>query len=465
MNRISPFIALCLLAISVAGTCAGAQEENAGNKVVVVAARNVADGLGTGRDIPMGQSVDRGESLLPEESSSAADELFGIEGGYLHPYLSLEEGYTDNLFNVDSNKTSSFLSRISPGIWFTLPRKKIIPITITPHNASPGGLQLQLDDYEGTDRYQLYALAGADLFFYSKDSDSNTQDVTVEGLGRYNMPSGLSLQLLDRYSLGHDGFGVGGSTDENLREFRNNLVMVTADWDLTEKLRFKLDYSNFLLNYKDNINAFLERQDNTFDLYGYYKFSVKTSFFLQYRYLMVNYDSADEKDNDQNYYYGGVRWDTTDKLSLLFKAGIQHKEFDTEAPDFQNSNNLAVDLQTLYRITEKTEMVLDLYRTNEESDSTVASERVVLGALLGYTQRFTDKITGKCRFTYENADYTQLTATNREDDTFEVRPSVQYLFKDWLMAELAYSYEIRDSSDNLFDYDTNTVLISLNFAL
>ena len=465
MNRISPFIALCLLAVPVAGVCAGAQEEDAGNKVIVVSARNVADGLGTGQDMPMGQSADRGESLLPEESGSAVDELFGIEGGYLHPYLSLEEGYTDNVFNVDSDKTSSFLSRISPGIWFTLPRKKIIPIIITPHNASPGGLQLQLDDYEGTDRYQLYALAGADLFFYSKDSDLNTQDVTLEGLGRYNMPSGLSLQLLDRYSLGHDDFGVGGSTDANLREFTNNLVMATADWDLTEKLRFKIDYSNFLLNYKDNINAFLERQDNTFDLYGYYKFSVKTSIFLQYRYLMVDYDSADEKDNDQNYYYGGVRWDTTEKLSLLFKAGLQHKEFDTKAPDYQSSNNFAVDLQSLYRITEKTEVVLDLYRTNEESDSTSASQRVVLGAHLGYTQRFTDKITGKCRFTYENADYTQLTDTNREDDTFEVRPSVQYLFKDWLMAELAYSYEVRDSSDDLFDYDTNTVLLSLNFAL
>lgn len=118
-----------------------------------------------------------------------------------------------------------------------------------------------------------------------------------------------------------------------------------------------------------SINAFLERQDDVVDLFGYYKYSVKTSLFLQYRYMAVEHDTA------------------------------------------------------------------------------------------------TEKITGKCRFTYENADYTQLAASNREDDTFEVRPSVEYLFKDWLMGELAYSYETRDSSDELFDYDTNTVLFSLNFAL
>ncbi len=113
----------------------------------------------------MGQSSEGGVFLLPEQNSSAVEDLFGAEGGSFHPYLSLEEGYTDNLFNVDSNKSGSSLSRVSPGIWFTLPRKKIIPVIITPHNASPGGLQLQIGDYEGTDRYELYALAGADLFF------------------------------------------------------------------------------------------------------------------------------------------------------------------------------------------------------------------------------------------------------------------------------------------------------------
>jgi hypothetical protein len=271
--------------------------------------------------------------------------------------------------------------------------------------------------------------------------------------------------LLDRYSLGHDGFGIGSSTDDNLREFENNLLMVTADWDITEKVRFKIDYSNFNLTYDDSTNAFLERQDDAVDLYAYYKYSVKTSIFLQYRYIMVEYDSATEKDNDQDYYYGGVRWDTTDKLSLLFKAGLQYKEYDNETPDFADSDNFVVDLQALYRITEKTEVLLDFYRKNEESDSTIASERVVFGAQFGYTQRVTEKVTGKFRFTYENADYSQLDASDREDDTYIFRPSVEYLFKEWLMAEVAYSYEARDSSDEVFDYDTNTILFSLNFAL
>jgi polysaccharide biosynthesis protein VpsM len=441
MNRLSLFIVVCLVAFPFAGLCAEVQ------------------------DMPMGQGAEGTVSMLPEETGSAVDELFGLEGGYLHPYLSLEGSFTDNLYNVDSDKTSNYLTRVSPGMWFTLPRKKIIPVTITPHNSSPGGLQQEIDDYEGTDRYQLYALAGADLFFYSEDSDLNTEDVTLEGLGRYNMPGGLSLQLLDRYNLGHDDFGFSGATEEDQREYESNLLMATTDWDITEKVRVKIDYSNFILMYDDSINEYLERQDDVVDAYGFYKYSVKTSLFLQYRYTAVNYDSATEKDNTQNSYYAGVRWDTTEKLALLFKAGMQQKEYDTETPDFDDSDNFVVDLQALYRATEKTEMKLNLYRLNEESDTTLASEKIVFGARFGYRQEFTEKITGKADLSYEKADYEELVDSDRDDDTYRFRPSAEYLFKDWLMGEMAYEYELRDSSESLFDYDTNTIFFSLNFAL
>jgi len=43
-------------------------------------------------DVPMGQSAEREESLLPEDASVKGEdeELFGKKGGYFHPYLSLE---------------------------------------------------------------------------------------------------------------------------------------------------------------------------------------------------------------------------------------------------------------------------------------------------------------------------------------------------------------------------------------
>lgn len=420
-------------------------------------------------DVPMGQSAESEKSLLPEEDEGG--ELFGTEGGYFHPYVSLAGEWTDNLYNLNTDKKSNFLTRVSPGIWVAVPRSKVIPVTITPHNSSPGGLQQQLKDHSGTDRYQLYALGGVDFLNYSEDSDLNSMDGNFEGLARYNMSSGLSLQILDRYSLGHDRFEVGNSVIEKLREFQSNIVMATGDWLVTEKIRLKVDYSNFMVDYDDEINKFLNRGDNVLDLYGYYVYSEKTSFFLQYTLMDVAYDrdllatQQQGLDNQQDFLYGGIQWASTEKLSFMLKAGYQKKEFDNLTVDSSDYSGLALDLQSTYKFKEKAEIVLNVYRKNEETDSAVAMDKEVLGATFGYMQEYTDKISGKFDVTYEDASYRQLIEQDRDDTRFVLRPAVQYLFRKWLMGELAYSYDKRDSSDDLFDYETNTFFADINFAL
>ena len=405
-------------------------------------------------------------SILPAEDALVDEgDLFGLEGGYVHPYIGLQGEYTDNVFNIDTDTTSSWITTISPGIWFAMPRKKIIPISLATNNMSPGGLQYEIADYAGGDKVLLYGLAGADIMIYSEDSDLDTQDYFAEGLGRYNMASGLSLQLVDRFTRGHDRFEAGTATADNLREYDSNMVMATADWEMTPKLRAKVDYSNFLLDYDEAENDFLDRTDNTVDLYGYYKYSPKTSIFLQYRYVVVEYDTDTDTDNTQDFYFAGFRWDTTDKLSLRFKAGLQDKSYDNLTPGYEDTDGLALDFQMLYYATEKTRIRLDFYNTNEESDSADASDKDVFGLRFGYEQHFTEKITGKFDFSFENDDYSQLDGGSPDEDRKVVRPSLPYPFQDWMMGEVAYTYDTRDSDDDFFDYDTNIFYVGLNFGM
>lgn len=464
MKALATIATLCLITSPATKVYAKSFQSIDINDILIVAADTPRESPEILEDIPMGQEAEGSPSLLPEDSDLAG-ELYGIEGGYFHPYLSVQGEYTDNLFNVDDDKTSNFLTTVSPGIWVSLPRKQVIPIKIVPHNTAAGGLSGQIGDYDGTDTFQLYGLAGTDLLYYSEESDLNTVDVGLEGLARYNMNSGLSLQILDRYSLDHDSFGVGAATDSNQREYQSNIVMGTVDWDFTEKLRAKVDLANFYLSYDEDINAFLERQDNSVDVYGFYRYSPKSSVFLEYKYVDVEYDTDTDTNNNQNFYYAGIKWDTTQKVSLLFKTGLQEKEYDNQDARYSDTDNLTFDLQMLYRFTEKTQASLDAYYLAEESDSSVAFAKDVLGVRFAYLQNFTEKISGKFDVFYENADYDQLVDMDRTDDTFEISPAVQYLFKDWLMAELGYSFEMDDSSDDTFDYDTHTFFASLNFSL
>jgi len=424
-------------------------------------------------DMPMGQTQDGGVSLLPEDvSDTGDDELFGTEGGYFHPYISLNLEYTDNLYNLDERfedgGIENLLTIISPGIWFALPRKKIIPISINPNNSSPGGLQLQFEDYEGTDRFQAYALGGLDFKYYSEDSDLDKTDGLAEGFMRYNMRGGLSLQLVDRFTHGQDQMEVGSFSRAQIRDFDSNFLMATGDWDITEKFRIQLDYINFVLQYDDEINQFLDRIDNGIDLYGYFNYSLKTSFFLEYKLVDVAYDDRIEIDNISNFWYGGIKWDTTEKLALLFKLGYQDKKYDDTNQGQEDFNGMVYDFQLTYRFTEKTILEIDSYLTNEETDNFLASDKTVIGAALTYKQRFSERWSGSLGFIYEDAQYSDMFIVDeddRDDQTIFVKPAIQYLFRDWLMFELAYEYEARESNDDLFDYDTNTIMFNVNFAL
>ena len=71
-------------------------------------------------DIPVGQSK---EGIQKEDKGIGA-EVFGKKAGNYHPFLLFEELYTDNLFATDSNKTSSFITTVAPGMWISFPAKR-----------------------------------------------------------------------------------------------------------------------------------------------------------------------------------------------------------------------------------------------------------------------------------------------------------------------------------------------------
>lgn len=437
------------------------------------------------KDIPMGQGpTGSSESLLPEDNTlSDSDDLFGTKGGgYVHPFLSIAGEYTDNLFNVDRDKSSNFLTTLTPGIWLAFPQTKEVPLTIAPNNSTSGGLQVALPDYQGFERFNAYLLGALNFLYYSEYSDLNDYDVNVEGYLKYNLRSGLSFQVIDHYTRSQDRFDIGNfigtdidstnEADRIKRRYYSNIAIGTISWDITEKIGLKADFSNFFLDYNEDEDKFLNRDDNALSLYGIFTYSPKTSLFLEYRYIDVSYDTETQKDNEQDFVYGGIAWVASTKTQLRFKAGYQMREYKdntintiSENSPESNNDSLAFELDISYAVTEKTSTALALHHEIDETDSYAALDKKILGGVFSYKQEFFENFIGMIGFTYENAKYNQVTAPKRHDDRYIVRPALQYIFSDWLMAELAYTWEKRDSTDELYLYDSNTIAISLNSAL
>ncbi len=454
------------------------------NKNIIIVAQNDIPAKSTPtpvsssvQDIPMGQGPEKSPDLLPENTreNDMDKSLFGLPGGgYVHPFLSLGTEYTDNLFNVNENKTSNVLTTITPGIWLAAPQLKEVPIAIMANNTSAGGLQMTMPDYKGFDRFNAYLLGSTDFKYYSDDSDLNDHGARLEGLFKYNLRGGLSFRVVDSYTRDQDRFDAASvNATDKLRQYNSNIALSDIDWKFSEKLQAKIEYSNFLLNYNDDSVNFLDRTDNTGSLYGIYNYSVKTALYMQYQYMDVSYDNSALRDNTQNYIYGGINWKYSNKIAVNLKAGYQKRDFKNDAADesinaITDSNNsgLALELLLQYQIREKTKVSLTLNHKIDESDSFTALSKEILGSTLRYQQQFTERISGICDFAYEHAAYNQTLAYyDRTDDRYIVKPTVQYVFRDWLMVELAYQFDTRDSADNIYDYDTNTVTLSFNTAL
>lgn len=447
--------------------------------------------------------------IILSDSESDATEILGLRGGYVHPYLSVRGEYTDNLYNVTVDEKSNFLTVISPGIWFATPAVNEAPITITPHNTASGGLRLGVQEKESFDRFQAYLLGGWDFELYSENSNLDATNYRFEGMLQFNLRGGLSLRLLDRYGRDQDKFDVNSFTRQdinlnptgitlsdpsNVRRFNNNLGNATLNWDMTEKITARIDYTNFYLDYDNSTNQWLNRTDNSLNAHLYYNYSPKTSFFAEYRYVDAHYndghfgmdtDSKDvqSRDNQQDFFYGGINWAATVKTSIMAKAGYQDKSYDAENIDSQNS--FVFELLGKYRITEKTSLGLTLYKALEESNSFEANGKDTTMVKLRYEQKIYNRFVGVVDFWYSYNDYDQNLSGidedynyeqnlynarendrySREDDRYYIQPALQYLLRDWLMAELSYTYDTRDSSRDLFDYDTNIFMFSLNSAL
>ncbi len=418
--------------------------------------------------------VAQNDSQTSSSSYTYDDEIVETSGdGYFHPTLRISEEYTDNLFNVKNDKTSNFLTTITPGFWMTAGQAQDMPEEIMANNSSPGGIVISPLRVRGYNWINASLTGSMDFNHYSNNSDSDYIGGTLSGRLQYMPGSKLALYINDQFTREQVSYDIRNDIANSNRWSNSNIIYTGFDWDITEKFSTGIKYTNFLLKYNDTPDQFMDRKDNTLSWYGAYNYSVKTSFFLEYQYMDLSYDSNSYRDNEQNYFYGGINWASTAKTTLNFKVGYQQRDFKNdaveaaveavEAANTWDENDLALELGLNWKATEKANFDFYLSHKLEESDSFTALGRRVLAGGIGYQQRLTRRLQGTLNLTYSNEDYMQTPNTpKRDDDRYLVKPALQYTFREWLMGELAYSYESRSSTDERWEYDSNTVYLSLN---
>lgn len=408
-----------------------------------------------------------------DEDEGISGNIFGGKTGMLHPFVSLSQQYTSNVFKTSDNEEGNFITAIAPGFWAAVPGTKDKMVEIDTTNTVPGGLSLSRRQPATFRRYQAYFLYSPEFEKYWDYTD-DYRDITdeyitnhrVEGAFQYNLRGGLSFDVADLYLSGYEPMGEGISRGQD--KYWNNLFNVMVNYDVTKKVGLRLDLSLFSLDYKKDDYDGADRTDGFIAWYTFYRLTDKTSVFAEIEYTNISYDLSGTYDSTEMRYFAGVTWDITAKSRGAVKAGYGTKDFDSSEID--GAGDVVMEISIDHTFTPKTSVGLTAIRRTNETTIADTDYVVVNSFVVDYLQKFTERISGngELRYmaeTYEGAvDYGDGEVKERDDGKFMISMAGIYEFNEKYRVELKYAYTNRDSNVSFYDYSDNTVSVSATGA-
>ncbi|APG26926.1 hypothetical protein A7E78_03195 [Syntrophotalea acetylenivorans] len=396
-----------------------------------------------------------GESIFEQRSNAInIGDVIGGKTGYIHPYLAIGEFYTSNFFERENNVESEYVTRITPGIWVSLPASPHQLVRLNTLNVAPGGLELSRFRTKGKTRLQAYGSYQADILRHDRFNEEDQVNQKAEGFFRYNFRGGLSVDLLNVYELEHDSAGSGPT--RSLDKFTSNLLGSTVSYEISSKTRTEIEYAWYTLQYDDDASTFRDRDDHRLTGRAFYRFMPKTSTFIEYNFIDIDYDENVLSSSKEHQAFLGLQWRQTIKSRWRAMVGYGKKDFDDDGID--DANNFLSEIQFSHRFTPKTYVDLRGNRRTNETDSGGGEYILSHKLQLRYFQRLTAKFLASLNLFYQNDEYK---GDNREDDYYGGGCDLKYTLTRWLNLAGGYSFIERDSNTVDNDYDKHSVYLNL----
>jgi hypothetical protein len=408
--------------------------------------------------------------MLPAVPVYAAD---GDTPQGLHPYISVQEEYNDNINLTNTNRKEDYLTTVKPGLKYTrFDETYAVNLDYSPGLVSYArNSNLNYVSQNGT--LDVKYLTKEHVNFYLKDSLITSDNPREQEY--------FTTTADNKYVL---------ATQTVRSVYTRNVVAPTVEYQFGPESRVGFNYRNNIYrtastsdqnSMEDYFNPFVsysfDRKNNIYVEYGYtignfektpnmtgnfahvryaYSYSENSSVFGEYSYTKREFasQSASYINYDIHEPYVGI----THAFSPTLKASAQVGYFwqepvsgpKNEGPSYKASL-VNLDVRTTYTISLQGGYTED-YFTAENLGF------VKYNRLTGSIQHFLEKRTSVSLAA--DVEYEQF-VTNRNDWVWGVTGSVSHTFLKWLTASLELSHRESNSSVDVNDYSENWVMVKL----
>ena len=189
----------------------------------------------------------------------------------------------------------------------------------------------------------------------------------------------------------------------------------------------------------------------------YYAYSPKLDASVGFRYRHT--EVTDGPDTDDYFFNVGFRGELTPKLETTVQIGVISRDFGTTA--LGDDTSLGVNSSFTWYATDLT--TVDATVNLDYSTGGTSASLQNTGASLSVLHSITPMITGNVIFSYNNAEYRDL--SGREDDSYNAAFSINYSPNDYLTFRASYSYLKNDSTQlgGNFDNSILSIVASLRY--
>jgi len=226
----------------------------------------------------------------------------------------------------------------------------------------------------------------------------------------------------------------------------------------TGQVVFGVDHNQ--QRYTNNKQSFRDLDRNTFTGTFFYRMAPKTRLLLEAsvaRLDNVTKTLFADSSSDENRYLAGVEWEATAITSGTFKVGYQKKDF--EDPRFIDIDGLSYFLDMVWKPNTYTNITIGAQRTTQESAEQAIGGFITTGYSLALGHAISARTQLKATYSLDESDFSG--AQDRTDKGKNITLGVNHSLRTWLDINLDYRHFARSSNDEIFDFSSDTVELSL----
>jgi hypothetical protein len=352
----------------------------------------------------------------------------------LHPFVSLREIFSDNIYYTSTEEKRDSITETTPGI------KMQLPMRMHRFEAEYHAVDRRYDTYRG----------------------EATTDHHAKGLLDLKFGSFFGLTAHGAFDKGHEPRSE--SSTGFIEVFRKTTGAASATYQLTGRSKVQIEYTKTAWNFMTS--NFRDRDEGLVSGYVYYRFLPKTSVFVEYDHKSVDYiQQGSLLDNSMDTAYLGLTWEMTARSKGTIKAGRTSKDFQDSAIDDFTVWSWSIDLD--HKFTEETSMILVGGRYVNETNAFGTAYYLTTGLYGEFGHKFMSKTAFLLRGSYGKDTFSNAVPPAtivREDKTDMVGAGLKYFANDRLNLGVDYNKRTRTSNIPVNDYVETQYGLSMNMS-